>query len=103
MTVQDLGRFSGSLRLRYFGPRPLIEDDSVRSQESTTLSARASWRLAPRYLLSVDLFNIADAKGSDIDYYYASRLTGEPSAGIADVHTHPLEPRSIRVGLSASF
>ena len=103
VTVQDLGRFSGSLRLRYFGPRPLIEDDSVRSQASTTLSARASWRLAPGYLLSVDVFNMADAKSSDVDYYYASRLPGEPPSGIADVHTHPLEPRSIRVALSASF
>ena len=44
VTVHDRGPLSGSLRLRYFGPRPLIEDDSVRSQASTTLNARASYR-----------------------------------------------------------
>ena len=42
LSVQDRGPFSGSLRLRYFGPRPLIEDDSVRSKASTTLNARIS-------------------------------------------------------------
>jgi hypothetical protein len=35
-TVHDLGRWSGGLRLRYFGPRPLIEDDSVRSEASAS-------------------------------------------------------------------
>jgi hypothetical protein len=103
VSVQDLGRFSGSLRLRYFGPRPLIEDNSVRSRASTTLNTRASWRLARRYLLSVDVFNLTDAKVSDVDYYYESRLPGEPAEGIADVHTHPLESRSFRVSLTATF
>ena len=31
----------GALRGRYFGPRPLIEDDSVRSQASLIFNARA--------------------------------------------------------------
>jgi outer membrane receptor protein involved in Fe transport len=103
VTVQELGRFSGSLRLRYFGPRPLIDDDSVRSRASTTLNARASWRVTKRYTVSFDLFNLTDAKVSDIDYYYVSRLPGEPAAGVADLHTHPLEGRSFRASLSATF
>ena len=40
---------------------------------------------------------------SDIDYFYVSRLPGEPAAGIADVHTHPALPRTVRVGLQLSF
>jgi outer membrane receptor protein involved in Fe transport len=101
--VQDRGRFSGSLRLRYFGPRPLIENDSVRSQSSTTLNARVSWRVGKRYTMSVDAFNLTDAKVSDVDYYYKSRLPGEPADGVADIHTHPLESRSFRASLSATF
>ena len=31
---------------------------------------------------------------SDIDYFYVSRLPGEPTAGIGDVHTHPTLPRA---------
>ena len=37
------------------------------------------------------------------DYYYASRLPGEPAAGVNDVHTHPAEPRSTRVSVLYSF
>jgi hypothetical protein len=102
-TVHDKGRWSGSLRLRYFGPRPLIEDDSVRSDASTALNARASFRLSNRYSVNVDVFNLTDAKASDIDYFYPSRLPGEPAEGVADIHTHPLEPRTIRASISATF
>ncbi len=102
-TVQDLGRFSGSLRLRYFGARPLIEDDTVRSHASATLAARGSWRVGEKYLVSIDVFNLTNARTSDIDYYYRSRLPGEPMGGVADVHSHPLEPRTIRVALTGAF
>jgi outer membrane receptor protein involved in Fe transport len=101
--VHDVGPWSGSLRLRYFGPRPLIEDDSVRSSASTTLNARASYRLSSRYTLNLDVFNLANAKAGDIDYFYTSRLPGEPLAGIDDVHTHPLEPRTVRASITATF
>ena len=49
------------------------------------------------------LFNLFDRKASDIDYYYASRLPGEPPGGVNDVHFHPVEPRSVRLTLTASF
>ena len=42
ITLHDRGPLSASLRLRYFGPRPLVEDDSVRSKASTTLNARVA-------------------------------------------------------------
>jgi len=103
ISVEGLRGFTGSLRARYFGPRPLVEDDRVRSKASTLLNARVSCRLTDQYSLTLDAFNLADAKVSDIDYYYASRLPGEPLGGVNDVHTHPVERRSLRVSLSASF
>jgi hypothetical protein len=54
-------------------------------------------------MLSIDVFNLTDAKASDVDYYYVSRLPGEPAEGVADIHTHPLESRSVRASLAASF
>jgi outer membrane receptor protein involved in Fe transport len=102
-TVHGQGPWSGSVRLRCFGPRPLIEDDSVRSHASTTLNARASYRASSRYTLSLDVFNLANARASDIDYFYSSRLPGEPLAGVLDLHTHPLEPRTIRASIAATF
>jgi hypothetical protein len=102
-TVHDRGSWSGSLRLRYFGPRPLIEDDSVRSPASSTWNARVTRRLSPRYTLKVDVFNLTNARASDIDYFYTSRLPGEPLEGIDDLHTHPLQPRTVRASITATF
>lgn len=103
LSVIDLGRISGELRYRYFGPRPLIEDDSVRSEASSLLSARLGYRLAPRLRLDLDVFNLLDAEVSDIDYFYTSRLPGESADGIDDLHFHPAETRSLRVALTTTF
>ena len=34
----------GSLRTRYFGPRPLIEDNSVRSKATTLVNLEAGYK-----------------------------------------------------------
>jgi hypothetical protein len=57
----------------------------------------------PRVKLTVDVFNLFNRKGSDIDYCDASRLRGEPAEGVDDLHFHPVEPRSVRVSLIANF
>jgi hypothetical protein len=40
---------------------------------------------------------------SDIDCYYTSRLPNEPVAGVGDIHTHPIEPFTVRASLVLSF
>jgi outer membrane receptor protein involved in Fe transport len=103
ITWHDRGPVSASLRLRYFGPRPLVEDDSVRSKASTTLNARLAWQVVPRLSLGLDAFNLTNAKLSDVDYFYTSRLPGEPLEGIDDIHSHPLQPFRVRLSLTALF
>lgn len=93
----------GSLRVRYFGPRPLIEDNQVRSRSSTLLNMAVGRRLNRKTSLSLEIFNLLDSRSHDIDYYYASRLPGEPAGGVDDVHYHPAESRSFRVTLSRQF
>jgi hypothetical protein len=51
----------------------------------------------------VEGFNLFDAKASDIDYFYTSRLSGEPAGGVDDVHVHPVVPRSVRVVVRVAF
>jgi len=89
--------------MRYFGPRPLTEDNSVRSKSSTLVDARVGHRFFRSWRAIIDVFNLFDAKVSDIDYYYTSRLQGEPLAGVEDTHTHPAEPREVRFSLVATF
>lgn len=55
----------------------------------TELYADIAYRHDPRFSLGLSVFNLFDAKTSDIDDYYVSRLRGEPAAGVADIHTHP--------------
>lgn len=101
--VSDRGPWSGQLQLRYFGPRPLIEDNSQRSAATTLAYLRVGYQLSPKTKLALDVFNLFDSKASDIDYYYTSRLPGEPAEGVADRHLHPVEPRSMRLTLTAHF
>jgi outer membrane receptor protein involved in Fe transport len=102
-TIRDLGPWSGSVFLRYFGPRPLIEDNSVRSSSSTIVNAQVGYRIAKWAKVTLDVFNVFDARVDDIAYYYTSRLPGEPASGVNDIHFHPAEPRSFRGTVAVEF
>jgi outer membrane receptor protein involved in Fe transport len=102
-TVTQWGPWFGHFQLRYFGPRPLVEDNSQRSKATTLAYARVGYRLSPKLKLALDVFNLFDRRASDIDYDYVSRLAGEPLEGVADRHFHPVEPRSLRLTLTANF
>ena len=103
IVLTGFGPWSGTFQLRHFGPRPLIEDGSVRSAPTTLASARLGYRLGPAWSVGLDAFNLFDRRASDIDYSYASRLRGEPAGGVDDVHFHPVEPRSLRLTVTARF
>jgi hypothetical protein len=51
----------------------------------------------------IDLLNVFDARASDIDYYYPSRLSDEPAGGVDDVHTQPAAPCTARITLRLDF
>jgi outer membrane receptor protein involved in Fe transport len=102
-TLRDAGPWSGSFQLRHFGPRPLLEDNSIKSASTTLAYLRAGYRFGKRTSVSLDIFNLFDKKASDIDYYYRSRLPGEPADGADDIHFHPVEPRSFRLTLAHLF
>jgi outer membrane cobalamin receptor len=98
LTVDELGPWSGALRLRYFGPRPLIEDNSVRSHPSATINGRVAYKISKTLKVELEGFNLANRRDSAIDYLYASRLKNELAA-VDDIHFHPIESRSARLTL----
>jgi hypothetical protein len=102
-TIDRLQGTFGSVRLRYFGPRPLVEDASVRSRGTSLVNLQAGHVVTKRLTLVGDVFNALDARGSDIDYYYPSRLPGESAAGVNDIHFHPALPRTARLTLRVGF
>ena len=102
INIQKIGPWSGALRLRYFGPRPLIENNSVRSKSSTTMNGRIAYQFNPKLRIEFEGFNLTNRQVSAIDYYYASQLKGETSPK-EDIHFHPIEPRHFRVMLVRQF
>jgi outer membrane receptor protein involved in Fe transport len=93
----------GALCARYFGPRPLIEDDSARSQDLLIFDARAGYRFDNGVRLRLDVLNFFNVTTNQIEYYYRSRLPGEPLGGVADRHIHPIEPLAVRLTLAGRF
>jgi len=96
----DRGWF-GSAKLRYFGERPLIEDNSVKAGASTTVNARIGYGFDNGVRVQLDGLNLFNAQTNQIEYYYTSRLPGEPAAGIDDRVVHPMEPLAVRLSLIA--
>ena len=92
----------GALRSRFFSPRPLVEDGSVDSRMSWQLNGRLGYRKND-WEVALDVLNILGRDDNDIEYFYTSRLPGEPVEGVDDVHLHPTEPRTFRVSLTKYF
>ena len=109
-SVEAPGGWFGALRVRYFGPQPLIEDNSVVAPSSTTWNGRVGWRAKSGsdgnegWEVAVDVLNVFDRENYDIAYFYESRLRTEAS-GVAteDIHFHPAEPRTVRVSVTKRF
>ncbi|WP_438865440.1 TonB-dependent receptor [Neptunicella sp.] len=97
----DNGWFA-SARLRHFGERPLLENNQVKSDPSSIFNAQIgkNWT---RFGLKLELLNLFNSNDHDIDYFYSSRLPGEPVDGVEDRHYHPIEPRTIRLTAQYRF
>ena len=97
-TPPGAGAF-GALRVRHFGSYPLVEDNSVQAKAATLFNADVGYQLPRGTRFRVSVLNLLDAHAYDIQYFYTSRLQGEPAAGVDGVHAHPVEPRQVRVAL----
>jgi hypothetical protein len=76
------------------------------------------WRVTPRVSVDADVSltrarfvnvpadesrvpgALENVVAADIQYFYGSRLRGEPAGGVEDVHFHPVEPRQLRVSMA---
>ena len=94
--------FFGSVRLRYFGPRPLKEDNTFRSDATIMLNAQVGYRFNKTWTATVEVLNLLDRNDHDIDYAYESQTT---PGGVLneEIHFHPVEPIQVRAALTARF
>lgn len=104
VAVDNIGPWFGALQFRYFGPRPLIEDNSVRSKGTASLNGRIGYKITRNTRVQLEGFNLTNRQDSAIDYFYESRLATEPiGSRTADIHFHPIESRSLRITFVTNF
>jgi outer membrane receptor protein involved in Fe transport len=118
---EKTGWFS-ALRYRYFGPRPLTEDNAFVSPATGLLNGQIGYRFDNGWRVQLDAFNILNSRSDQITYAYGSLLksdslfamcfpaAGRPTApaavcqiGVMDRVLHPVEPLAIRLTLAGQF
>jgi hypothetical protein len=94
--------WSLAVRVRHFGERTLDSFNTQKSDSFTVANAGLSYEMKD-WQFGVDVFNVFDSTDHDIDYFYTSRLAGEPASGVDDIHFHPIEPRTVRIKARYQF
>jgi outer membrane receptor protein involved in Fe transport len=118
---EKTGWFS-ALRYRYFGPRPLTEDNAFVSPATGLLNGQLGYRFENGWRVQLDAFNLLNSHSDQISYAYGSLLksdslfamcfpqAGPPTApaavcqtGVMDRVLHPVEPLAIRLTVAGQF
>jgi len=96
--------WDASVRVRYLGEYPLIEDNSERASPETTVNVRLAWKPG-RVTAYAELLNVLDERGKDITYFYSSNVAGlDPEGEQVDGRVSRVsEPRTLRVGVNYKF
>jgi outer membrane receptor protein involved in Fe transport len=97
-------RWEASVRVRYLGPYPLIEDNSLRASSETVINLRGAWKF-PHLTVYAELLNVLNDDGKDIVYYYPTHVEGLDPAGeeIDGRVSRAEEPRTVRAGIKYQF
>ena len=86
-TMQDVKGFSASLRLRYFGPRPLTSDALYTSPSTALVNLGATYKFSRNWSLAGEVLNVFNRRDHDVDYAYVSQIT--PATGLGLPATPP--------------
>lgn len=112
LTADSGGTWFGGVRLRYLGAYALEETGEHKSSPFWMANIKAGYRITPTLQVTLDILNLFDKKANDIEYWGGACSRSEALAGTGGCGSgtaidgrlvHPLEPRTFRVGLRASF
>ena len=103
--IENQGPYSGSLQLRYFGPRPLTEDNSMRSDSTTTINGKVGYRVNKDTKIEFIGFNLLNTQSSAIDYAVDSYTGVGGTSNTTGPYRvfHPIESRKFRVMLITRY
>ena len=100
--IDNLGPWFGGAELRWFGPYPLLADNSLRSPGYKEVNLVVGYKINERMKLQLSIFNLFNttAAASQYAYQYQVSPTAAPQTGAT---YHPLEPLSARLTFTALF
>lgn len=108
----------GALRYRYFGSRPLTEDNAFTSPATGLLNGQIGYRFENGWRIQLDAFNLTNSESDQITYAYGSLLKSDAlfgqclanippaavcSTGVMDRVLHPVEPFAVRLTVGGRF
>ncbi|MEX2367093.1 MAG: TonB-dependent receptor, partial [Pseudohongiellaceae bacterium] len=102
ITLVHPSGFTGSFRMRHFGDAPLDESDIVQKEGTTLFNLGLSYDVGQNLELGLDVLNLFNDDGNDIEYFFESQLRNE-TAPVGDFHFHPVEARAWRANFKYRF
>jgi outer membrane receptor protein involved in Fe transport len=96
--------WDASVRVRYLGEYPLLDDNSERAVPETTINLRLAWKPG-RVTAYAEVLNVLDDRGKDIVYFYGANVAGLDPAGeqVDGRISRVAEPRTVRFGVNYKF
>jgi outer membrane receptor protein involved in Fe transport len=102
--VDNLGPWFGGLQWRDIGSYPITDGAQFPQDKGySEINAEAGYKVNARLKLELSIYNLFNTKADAAAFFYASRLPGELTGGVAGVQVHPLEPISARFAVTATF
>jgi TonB-dependent Receptor Plug Domain len=93
---------SASLEVRHVGDRFASEDRQQTARGYTLVDVGARYRVGS-FEAFVSLENLFDVDYREAQFFFTSRLPGEPAAGVDDIHFTPGQTRAVTGGVAWRF
>ena len=94
--------FAASLGMRHLGDRFADEDRHQTARGSTLfdVTGRYRWKAFEAF---ATIENLTNVEWREAQFFFASRLPGEPAGGVPDIHFTPGNPRTVLGGVAVRF
>jgi outer membrane receptor protein involved in Fe transport len=88
--------------MRHLGDRFADEErrQTARGYTLFDVTARYRYRIF-EFFASIE--NLTDVEWREAQFFFTSRLSGEPAAGVPDLHFTPGNPRTVLGGVAVRF
>ncbi|NNE32306.1 MAG: TonB-dependent receptor plug domain-containing protein [Winogradskyella sp.] len=101
LSITDLGKFSGGLRVRYLDERPANEDNSIIADGYVVTDFNLNYKLN-KVTLGLTIENLFDVAWNETQFATESRLQNEAQS-VEEIHFTPGTPFFIRGTVSYRF